>query len=234
MSNVMILMSGGVDSTVLAHMAGDRLGGLLFIDYGQPAAEQERRAVYRWAAPRDVDVIELACTLSGVDDHMRTGVGADGLRMLPGRNLIFAAHAINIARARGWAEVWIGANAGDEPYPDCRPSWVSALDALSQADTGITVSAPLVGMTKAEIIERARDEGIDLAQTWSCYQPVQITEPCGRCHSCMEGRISCCDDPANHRRDPGGALDCIQCGASLPCGVCDECRAGIRCREMEE
>ena len=187
MYEVLILMSGGIDSTVLAHMAGDRLGGLLFNDYGQPAVAQERQAVNRWAGPRGVEVIELACDLSGVDDHMRTGVGAVGLRILPGRNLIFAAHAINVAKARGWVEVWIGANAGDEPYPDCRPAWVSALDALSQADTGITVSAPLVGMTKAEIIDRARDDGVDLAQAWSCYQPTPTGEQCGICHSCTEG-----------------------------------------------
>tara|TARA_Y100001963_G_scaffold62783_1_gene87568 strand:- start:112 stop:690 length:579 start_codon:yes stop_codon:yes gene_type:complete len=187
MSKVLILMSGGVDSTVLAHLAGDRLGGLLFIDYGQPAADQERRAVHQWAAPRGVEVIGLACDLSGVDDHMRTGVGSNGLRILPGRNLIFAAHAINVAKSRGWAEVWIGANAGDEPYPDCRPAWVSALDALSQADTGIRLVAPLVGMTKAEIIERAMGERIDLAQTWSCYQPTPTGAQCGTCHSCLEG-----------------------------------------------
>ena len=186
MSKVLILMSGGVDSTVLAHLAGDRLGGLLFIDYGQPAAEQERRAVYQWADPRGVEVIELACDLSGVDDHMRTGVGADGLRILPGRNLIFAAHAINVAKSRGWAEVWIGANAGDEPYPDCRPAWVSALDALSQADTGVRVVAPLISRTKAEIAQWGAEMGIDLSGAWSCYQPTDAGTQCGACHSCTE------------------------------------------------
>lgn len=188
MSEVLILMSGGVDSTALAYMALGRLGGLLFIDYGQPAAEQERRAVNRWAGPRGVEVIDLACDLSGVDDHMRTGVGADGLRILPGRNLVFIAHAINVAKSRGWAEVWIGANAGDEPYPDCRPAWVSALDALSQADTGIRVMAPLISRTKAEIAQWGAEMGIDLSGAWSCYQPTADGLQCGACHSCNESR----------------------------------------------
>ena len=182
-------MSGGVDSTMLAEKAyrAGMLGAVLFVDYNQPAAKQEFRAARLWANQHLVQLIELHCDISGVEETMQTGVGADGLRILPGRNLILMAHAVNIAKARGYDEVWLGANAGDQPYPDCRPTWVDALDALTQADTGIKVSAPLVEMPKAKIIEDARALGVDLEQTWSCYQPTAEGEPCEVCHSCREG-----------------------------------------------
>jgi len=189
MQRVVVLMSGGVDSTMLAEIAyrDGKLGAVLFIDYGHPAAEQERRVVRRWANERLVQVIELPCEISGVDASMRTGVGTDGLRILPGRNLILVAHAVNIAKSRGYTDVWLGANADDEPYPDCRPAWVDALNTLTEADTGIKVTAPMVQRSKADIIKKAKALGVDLEQTWSCYQPTDEGKPCKTCHSCCEG-----------------------------------------------
>ena len=186
---ILVLLSGGVDSTLLAERAyrAGTLGAVLFIDYGHPAAKQERRVVREWANRRLVQVIELPCEISGVDASMRTGVGTDGLRILPGRNLILMAHAVNIAKAQGYDEVWLGANAGDELYPDCRPTWVDALNTLTQADTGIRVAAPMVGMSKADIIKEAEVLGVDLDLTWSCYQPTDEGKPCETCHSCREG-----------------------------------------------
>tara|TARA_Y100000310_G_scaffold21406_1_gene20687 strand:+ start:2789 stop:3370 length:582 start_codon:yes stop_codon:yes gene_type:complete len=185
---ILVLMSGGIDSTLLAERAyrDGILGAGLFIDYGQPVAKQERRTVRTWANKHLVQLIELPCIISGVEASMQTGVGTDGLRILPGRNLILAAHAVNIAKTRGYEEVWLGANAGDQPYPDCRPTWVDALDTLTQADTGIKVVAPLIELSKATIIREAHEIGMDLEQTWSCYQPTTDGLPCGSCHSCHE------------------------------------------------
>jgi len=184
---VLVLMSGGIDSTLLAtraHEAG-HLGAVLFVDYGQPAARMESQAVTRWSYRRKVEAIRLTVRMLGVGDAMRIGIGAPGLRIVPGRNLILASHAINIAKGRGFDEVWFGANANDNHYPDCRPGWIDALDALVKSDVGVRVRAPLVEMSKAEIVTAARTAGINLAETWSCYQPVDMVEPCGTCNACV-------------------------------------------------
>jgi 7-cyano-7-deazaguanine synthase len=185
---VLVLMSGGVDSTLLAaraHASG-QLGALLFIDYGQPAARMESQAVTRWSYRRKVEAVRLTVRMWGVGDAMRIGVGAPGLRIVPGRNLILVSHAINIAKVRGFDEVWIGANADDISYPDCRARWIDALDELAISDVGVRLCAPLVAMSKTDIMSEAQTVGVDISETWSCYQPLDMIEPCGSCHSCIE------------------------------------------------
>ena len=95
------------------------------------------------------------------------------------------AQAINYAAAKGATEVWYGATSEDHAdYPDCRPAFVEAIAALAMADVGVAVVAPLLEMTKAEVVVLADKFGVDLGKTWSCYAPHE-GEPCGGCNSCL-------------------------------------------------
>lgn len=189
---VLVLFSGGVDSMLLAEQAhrANKLGRLLFIDYGQPAADQERAAAFKWAQANGYTLTEIPAHIRGVTEHMATGIGSDGLRILPGRNLLLLSHAMNVAKATGCEEVWYGANAGDRDYPDCTPGFVELLNRIGAADTGVSVKAPLLHLHKHDILETAKLLGLDLDQAWSCYEPSPSGQPCGACHSCLEAANS--------------------------------------------
>ena len=188
MDKVIILFSGGVDSTLLATLAHKqgKLGALLFVDYGQPAARMEAQACHRWAEAHDVELICMGVRMHGLETAMYTGVGEPGPRILPGRNMVLIAHAVNAAAALGCWGVWYGATGEDTEYPDCQAAWVAAMNATTQPDTGVEVSAPLIEMSKAEVLTAASALGVDLAATWSCYQPRNGNEPCGECNSCKQ------------------------------------------------
>lgn len=185
MDKVVVLYSGGIDSTVCVEMA-HRTGALalaLHMQYGQANAEMEMVASGAWCRARGLDRSLLALPIRAAELH--AGIGAAGARYVPGRNLSMLAVAANVAAARGAREVWIGCNADDAAnHPDCRPAFLAAASALTEASAGVRVVAPLVGLTKIEIIARAADLGIDIGQTWSCYQPNR-GRPCGSCYACV-------------------------------------------------
>ncbi len=187
MSKIVVLMSGGIDSTTLCHLAMglDRLHSAICFDYRQPAARQERWAVSSWAALHYVDVHYINVTIPGTRDHMALGPGEDGLRVLPGRNMILLAHACNYAVVSGADTVWYGATKDDRAYPDCRPEWLRAFNAMATAGSGVAVEAPYIDKTKADVVRAARALDVDLGATWSCYDPLEGM-PCGGCHSCKE------------------------------------------------
>ena len=192
MSDVIVLFSGGIDSTVLAKMAHNqgRLSAVIFINYRQPAHVEENRTAREWARAHDVKMVHVAASIHGVDEAMKTGQGAPGPRILPGRNLVFVAHAVNCAASMGAREVWYGAAADDHEYPDCLPKWVESVDAIAHNDVGLRVRAPLINMTKDQVFRLAEAEGVDLTKTWSCYQPIRDParwgRQCGECNSCRE------------------------------------------------
>lgn len=114
---------------------------------------------------------------------------------VPARNLVFLSIAIAVAEARGLRDIWIGVNALDySGYPDCRPEFLASFLETAQLGTreGSTtekeswwrLQAPLVNMTKAEIIQTATDLGVDLSLTLSCYNPNPQGLACGVCDSC--------------------------------------------------
>lgn len=183
--SILLLFSGGIDSTVLAHEAinaGD-LDLLMFARYGQPAAAMEARAVGRWRAIHAPLVKLWEPMIPIATDPMRIGIGTPGPRVLPGRNLLLLSLAIARAASDGISEVWYGAQGGDlADYPDCRPDFVAAVDALA-APWGVRMKAPLIDLSKIEVIERARRLGVNLAETWSCYNP-RSGKPCGTCNAC--------------------------------------------------
>ncbi len=188
-AKVALLFSGGIDSMLLAeraHKAG-RLGALVFIAYKQPSQAQELNAVSDWANSRGYKVDVVSAEIAGVDDCMAIGPTEDGLRILPGRNMVMCAHAANVAATRGCTILWYGANADDKDYPDCNRNFVGAMNhSLAASMIAVELEAPLIDMTKNQIIEEAVNINMDIDKAWSCYESSSFNEPCGLCHSCTE------------------------------------------------
>ena len=115
---------------------------------------------------------------------------------VPARNTIFLSFALAWAETLGAGDIFIGANAVDySGYPDCRPEYIKAFEDMANLATKASVegslkfeiSAPLINLTKAEIIEKGIELGVDYSLTWSCYDPVleqSAYRPCGKCDSC--------------------------------------------------
>lgn len=194
-----LLLSGGLDSMVaggLAREAGYRLFGLT-IDYGQ-RHRIELEAAARVAAMLNVErhvVLPLDLTLFGgsalTDDAIAVpkrgvepGIPAT---YVPARNTIFLSLALGWAEAIGASKLVIGVNALDySGYPDCRPEFVAAFEALASVatrDRVFGVLTPLIDLSKADIAREAARLGLDAGASWSCYDPLGGM-PCGQCDSC--------------------------------------------------
>jgi len=199
-----VLVSGGLDSaTVLAmaREAGWRCHALS-VDYVQrhraelEAAAQVARAL--GAAEHRTVHIDLgvfggsALTDPAIDVPTRPTTGIP-ITYVPARNTIFLSLALGWAEALDARDIIIGVNALDySGYPDCRPAFIHAFEALAAVATraGVEgarfqVHTPLIHMTKAEIIRKGLDLGLDYGLTHSCYDPLPSGTPCGRCDSCV-------------------------------------------------
>ncbi|PYQ31598.1 MAG: 7-cyano-7-deazaguanine synthase QueC [Acidobacteria bacterium] len=200
-----ILLSGGLDSaTVLAIAKQQQRECLaLSIVYGQ------RHRVELDAAKRVADAVGVAehvvlpldlrvfgaSALTADIEVPKDSAGAPGIPVtyVPARNTIFLALALGFAEAREAEEIWIGVNALDySGYPDCRPDFIDAFQDVIWKGTRSGVEhhtprlvAPLLHMTKAQIIERGTDLGVDYAITHSCYDPDAQGHACGHCDSCI-------------------------------------------------
>ena len=113
---------------------------------------------------------------------------------VPARNTIFLSFALAYAEVQGATDIFIGVNALDySGYPDCRPDYISAYEAMANLATRagvegtqkLKIHAPLMAMNKAQIIQRGLELGVDYALTSSCYDPGLSGEPCGGCDSCQ-------------------------------------------------
>jgi len=186
--DTVVLLSGGLDSTTLATKAlrDGVLHSVVSFRYGQPNTIAEMFAADRWSAKYGVNREVVSLELSGVCSSMAVGVGISGPRVLPGRNLVMLSHAINYAVVHECKEVWFGATADDmTSYPDCRPDFVEMINRLSTTSYGVMVRAPLIGLTKREVVKQARQLEVDIDDTWSCYEPSMRTlHPCGMCDAC--------------------------------------------------
>ena len=200
-----VLLSGGLDSYTAA-AAIQREGYELFaltVRYGQVHATETgaARAVAR--ALGVVRHIELDVSLAAFGGSSLVGDGvipsdrdlaADGIpsTYVPARNTIFLSLALGWAEVVGADRIVIGVNALDySGYPDCRPEYLAAFEQLAGLATragveGATlrVAAPLLHLSKAEIIRLGRDLGLDYGLTHSCYSPRENGSPCGACDSC--------------------------------------------------
>ncbi len=193
---VVVLASGGVDSGVLvvrARQAG-RLAGLIWFDYGQPAALMEWRALvalrHHLGINATVPVNEIPLTVLAAG-AMKATAGEAGPRVVPHRNLVMLALALNWAETLDAKEIWYGAVQDDcRDYADCRGTFIKSLNEALDAPMagGLRAShpfvgAPLIGTPKPKVVEEARAYGI-LDLCWSCYTP-RDNRPCGTCNSCV-------------------------------------------------
>jgi len=220
-----VLVSGGLDSATvlaLARRAGRDCYALSF-DYGQ------RHRIELAAAARVAECL-------GATEHrtMRidtAGIGGSALTdpsiavpetpsqgipvtYVPARNTVFLALALGWAEVVGAAEIHVGVNAIDySGYPDCRPEFIAAFEALARLATragvegqGLRIVAPLLQMTKADIIRKGLELGVDYALTSSCYQPDAAGVACGTCDSCRLRRAGFAAagarDPIRYRDAP--------------------------------
>ena len=203
-----VLLSGGLDSATVLAIARSKgfLCSCLLVDYGQRhRVELERaRGVARAQSVEDVRVVSVDLRAVGgsaltadVDvpkDRAETERGAGiPVTYVPARNTLFLALALGLAETLGATDLFIGVNAVDySGYPDCRPEFIRAFEALAHLATraGVEgarfrVHAPLSGMRKAEIIRTGARLGVDYAMTHSCYDPDALGRACGRCDSCL-------------------------------------------------
>jgi 7-cyano-7-deazaguanine synthase len=200
---VVVLLSGGLDSaTVLAaaKSAGYACHAIAF-DYGQ-THRAELFAAARVAEAQGAEsfrIIRLdAGAFSGsalTDDDLAVPESpTEGIPItyVPARNTIFLAHALGMAEALGATDLALGVNAVDySGYPDCRPAFIDAFEALANLATKVGVEsgafkvhAPLLMLTKAEIIRWGTELGVPYHLTVSCYQATEAGLACGRCDSC--------------------------------------------------
>ena len=174
-----VLLSGGIDSLVCAESARveQRLAGCVFVDYGHPAQIPEGWKAFAYCGSRAVPLKVVHAFGLNLGDMAH----AAGARVVPSRNAILLAMAANVAHAVGGSRLIIGCNAADQrDYVDCRaPFLVAMAGAL-----GMPVAAPLLGMAKSDIIDRARTLGLTQQDAWSCYGGGP--SPCGSCPSCVE------------------------------------------------
>ncbi|HKO00956.1 MAG: 7-cyano-7-deazaguanine synthase QueC [Acidobacteria bacterium] len=200
-----ILLSGGLDSaTVLAiarHEKRDCIA--LSFAYGQRhqiELDAARRVAQSIGVSEHV-VYNLDMRMFGgsaLTSDMnvpKDSVGAAGIPVtyVPARNTIFLSIALGLAEARNAQEIWIGVNAIDySGYPDCRPEFIDAFEQVIFRGTksGLErreprIVAPLIELTKAEIIRRGTELGVDYSLTHSCYDPGAEGRACGHCDSCL-------------------------------------------------
>src|SRR5208283_4883402 len=216
-NKAVVLLSGGLDSATAAAIAkadGYEVHALSF-DYAQRhrvELESARRVaeglgilnhLFIKFDLREIGGSALTSDIEVPKDRIG-GPAVIPVTYVPARNTIFLSFALSWAEVLEAPHIFIGANAIDySGYPDCRPEYFRAFEAMSNLSTKISVEgkmhfkihAPLISLTKAGIIKKGISLGLDYAQTWSCYDPQKVTlkeepenrryVPCGRCDSCV-------------------------------------------------
>jgi 7-cyano-7-deazaguanine synthase len=204
-----VLLSGGLDSATVSAIAkseGYELYALSF-SYGQrhiielEAARRVAAAVgvkdHR-IAKIDLRVFGGSALTADIDvpkgrdsDEMSHGIP---ITYVPARNTIFLSFALAWAEVLGSSDIFIGVNALDySGYPDCRPEFIEAFEKMANLATkagvegrqALKIHTPLIALTKAQIIHRGLELGVDYGLTSSCYDPAADGAPCGQCDSCL-------------------------------------------------
>lgn len=207
MAKCVVLLSGGLDSATcvaIAKSIGFEVCALTVI-YGQrhhveiEASKRVAKAMgvadHRFVAVQ-LDAIGGSALTDDIDvpkDRDEAVMTDIPVTYVPARNTIMLSLALGYAEVVGANDIFVGVNAVDySGYPDCRPEFVRAFEALAQVATKaavggepLRVHAPLIMLTKPEIIERGLSLGVDYGLTHSCYDPDATGLPCGRCDSCV-------------------------------------------------
>ncbi|NVM24146.1 MAG: 7-cyano-7-deazaguanine synthase QueC [Desulfobacterales bacterium] len=204
-----VLSSGGIDSTTamaIAGYEGYEIYSMTF-SYGQRHSlelEAARRAAKALGAEQhmvvDIDLRQIGG--SALTGDMEVPKTRDEQQMkkeipatyVPARNTIFLSYALAWAEVLGAPDIFIGVNAIDySGYPDCRPEYIEAFERMAKLATKagvegkikIKINAPLMHMSKAEIIQKGIELGVDYSMTHSCYDPSPEGGACGQCDSCL-------------------------------------------------
>jgi 7-cyano-7-deazaguanine synthase len=206
-ATAVILLSGGLDSATalaIAKQQGFRALAISF-RYGQRHAveiEAARRVAKAAGVDRHV-IVDIDLRVFGgsaLTDDVAVPKGRNAAEMadsipvtyVPARNTIFLSYALAFAEVQGAQDIFIGVNAVDySGYPDCRPEFIRTFEQMANLATKaavegrkVTIHAPLIAMTKAEIIRTGTQLGVDYALTSSCYDPDAQGRACGECDSC--------------------------------------------------
>lgn len=205
-----ILLSGGLDSATVLAIAKklDYTPYALSFRYGQRHSSELDAAVRvansLGAARHEIIDLDLRRFVGGsalTDDAYAVPTSASAkdeipITYVPARNTIMLSVALGWAEALGGLDIFFGANAVDySGYPDCRPEYVKSFEAMAnlatkagvestQAATRFRVHAPIISLSKSEIIQAGMQLGVDFSMTVSCYQANSRGEACGRCESC--------------------------------------------------
>jgi 7-cyano-7-deazaguanine synthase len=208
MKHAVVLLSGGLDSatTLAIAIANGYETHALSFDYGQRNAREVEaaRRVAKVLEAREHRVAKIDLRLFGgsaltddvdVPKSRSENEIARGIppTYVPARNSIFLAHALGWAEVLDAGHIFIGVNAIDySGYPDCRPEFIALFEMLANIGTkaGIEgrrfqIHAPLIKLSKAEIIRKATELNVDLSLTHSCYDPTPEGLACGKCDSCQ-------------------------------------------------
>ena len=208
MKHAVVLLSGGLDSatTLAIARSWSYETYALSFDYGQRHSQEleAARKVAESLGAREHHIIKIdnqifgGSALTGDVDvpksrsEKQIGAGIP-ITYVPARNTIFLAHALAWAETIPAGHIFIGANAIDySGYPDCRPEFIALFETLANIGTKAGVEgarfqihAPLIKMSKADIVRKAVELDVDLALTHSCYDPAPDRRACGKCDSCL-------------------------------------------------
>jgi len=202
-SNAVVLLSGGLDSATALAMAIEQGFNcyVLSFDYGQRSLTELNAAkkIARQMGAKEHKIVRLhledfggsALTDNNIDVPEQEEEGIP-VTYVPARNTVFMSLALAWAEVLEAQQIFIGVNAVDySGYPDCRPEYIAAFEKMANLATAagvsgdkLTISTPLIDLTKAEIIQAGTRLGVDYGLTVSCYQADDDGRACGVCDSC--------------------------------------------------
>jgi len=204
-----VLLSGGLDSTTvlaIANASGYDSYALSF-SYGQRHSWELEcaRKIAQNSEVKDHRIAQIDLRVFGgsaltADISVPKGRSLEEMSdkipvtYVPARNTIFLSFALAWAEVLGSSDIFIGVNALDySGYPDCRPEFIEAFERLANLATkagvegrqNLKIHTPLISLSKAEIVRKGQELGVDFALTSSCYDPSPTGQPCGACDSCL-------------------------------------------------
>lgn len=199
MKDKLIVLSGGLDSTTMLHEYADEIALAVNFTYGSNHNARENACARKNCLKLDIELVEIdlsfmgklfkSSLLEGADAIPQGDYNDENMRstVVPFRNGIMLAVAAGLAESRGLRSVMLANHSGDHAiYPDCRPGFVNAMSKAIEEGTyeRLKIFAPYTDLTKAEIIRRGTQAGIDYADTYSCYRGGE--HHCGTCGTCRE------------------------------------------------
>ena len=195
----MIIVSGGMDSITLLHERKDTIALAVSFDYG--SNHNAREIPFARLHCQRLGIRHVVIPLAFMQQYFKSSLleGADAIpdghyadsnmksTVVPFRNGIMLSIAVGIAESNSLKRVLIANHGGDHAiYPDCRPEFITAIDAAAKAGTyvDVTIEAPYTNISKTDIARRGKSLAIDYSETWSCYKGGQVH--CGTCGTCVE------------------------------------------------